>query len=133
GLQPPPTQVLEQLSEGYSETDAARHLSNVRDRIQEAEETQEVAGCTYVADNSRPSTIEILSLAFNSKADVSLSHLRSENLGEMLQALKDDYVLLNYTGQALSQAMIQESYLDLRLEEFKFAALLLQLKQDHLH
>jgi len=50
-----------------------------------------------------------------------------------LQALKDDYVLLNYTGQALSQAMIQESYLNLRLEELKFAALVLQLKQDHLH
>lgn len=133
GLQLPATQVLEQLIEGYSETDAVRHLRNVRDRIQQAIETQQVASCNYVDDNRRRSTIEILSLAFNCKADLYLSQLSTENLGEMLQALKDDYVLLNYTGQALSQAMIRESYLDLRLEELKFAALLLQLKQDHLH
>ena len=92
-----------------------------------------MASCNYVDDNRRRSTIEILSLAINCKADLYLSQLSTENLGEMLQALKDDYVLLNYTGQALSQAMIRESYLDLRLEELKFAALLLQLKQDHLH
>ncbi len=133
GLQLPATQVLEQLIEGYGETDAVRYLRNVRDRIQQAIETQQVASCNYVDDNRRQSTIEILSLAFNCKADLYLSQLSTENLGEILQALKDDYVLLNYTGQALSQAMIQESYLDLRLEELKFAALVLQLKQDHLH
>jgi hypothetical protein len=133
GLQLPATQVLEQLIEGYSETDAVRHLRNVRDRIQQAIEKQQVASCNYVDDNRRRSTIEILSLAFNCKADLYLSQLSTENLGEILQALKDDYVLLNYTGQTLSQAMIQESYLDLRLEELKFAALVLQLEQDHLH
>lgn len=133
GLQLPATQVLEQLIEGYSETDAVRHLRNIRDRIQQAVETQQVASCNYVDDNRRRSTIEILSLVFNCKADLYLSQLNIENLGEMLQALKDDYVLLNYTGQALSQATIRESYLDLRLEELKFATLLLQLKRDHLH
>ncbi|MCJ8510790.1 DUF4041 domain-containing protein [Acinetobacter lwoffii] len=133
GLQLPATQVLEQLIDGYSETDAVRHLCNVRDRIQQAVEKQQVASCNYVDDNRRRSTIEILSRAFNCKADLYLTQLSTENLGEMLQALKDDYVLLNYTGQALSQAMIQESYLDLRLEELKFAALVLQLEQDHLH
>ncbi len=134
GLQLPATQVLEQLIEGYSETDAVRHLRNVRDRIQQAIEKQQVASCNYVDDNRRRSTIEILSLAFNCKGKDCISlELSTENLGEILQALKDDYVLLNYTGQALSQAMIQESYLNLRLEELKFAALVLQLKQDHLH
>lgn len=48
----------------------------------------------------------------------------------MLQSLKDDYRLMNYKGQSLSQAMIQESYLNLRLEELKFAAVLLELKQN---
>src|SRR5690606_19877056 len=103
------------------------------DRIRQAIETQQVASCNYVDDNRRRSTIEIRSLAFNCKADLSLSQLSTENLGEMLQALKDDYVLLNYTGQALSQAMIQESYLDLRLEELKFAALVVHMKQEGRH
>lgn len=133
GLQFPATHALAQLIDSYSEVDAARHLRNVRERIQQAIEKQQVASCNYVDDNRRQSTIEILSLAFNSKADLYLAQLSPANLGEMLQALKDDYVLLNYTGQELSQAMIQPSYLDLRLEELKFAALLLQLKQEGLH
>lgn len=48
----------------------------------------------------------------------------------MLQSLKDDYRLMNYKGQSLSQAMIQESYLNLRLEELKFATILLELRQN---
>src|SRR5690606_39895735 len=51
-----------------------------RDRIQQAIETQQVASCNYVDDNRRRSTIEILSLAFNCKADVYLSRLSTENL-----------------------------------------------------
>ncbi len=105
----------------------------MREKIQQAIEKQQVASCNYVDDSRRRSTIAIISLAFNSKADSYLSRLSTENLGEMLQALRDDYVLLNYTGQAMSQAMVQESYLHLRLEELRFAALLMQLKQDHLY
>ncbi len=71
-----------------------------------------------------------MSLAFNSRAELYLSQLNTHNLGEMLQSLKDDYRLMNYKGQSLSQAMIQESYLNLRLEELKFAAVLLQLRQN---
>src|SRR5690606_9722961 len=133
GLQLPATHILKQLVEGYSETAAVRHLRNVRDRIQQAIETQQVASCNYADDNRRRSTIEILSLAFSCKADLYLSQLRTEHLGQMLHAVLDDDVLLNHTGQALSQAIIQEPYLDLRLEVLKFAALLLRLKQDHLH
>lgn len=133
GLQFSASHLLKQLLEDYGEIDAARHLRHVRESIQQAIETQQVANCNYVDDNRRRSTIEILSLAFNSKADLYLSQLSPDNLAEMLQALKNDYVLLNYTGQALSQAMIQESYLDLRLEELKFAAMLLQLRQNHPH
>lgn len=59
-----------------------------------------------------------------------MSQLNTHNLGEMLQSLKDDYRLMNYKGQSLSQAMIQESYLNLRLEELKFATILLELRQN---
>jgi len=89
-----------------------------------------VASCNYVDEDRRKSTIAILSLAFNSRAELYLSQLNTHNLGEMLQSLKDDYRLMNYKGQSLSQAMIQESYLNLRLEELKFAAVLLQLRQN---
>ena len=130
GFDLPVTQLLDQLISGYNDTDAARHLLTIRTQIEQAKEQQQVASCNYVDEDRRKSTIEILSLAFNSRAEFYLSQLNTHNLGEMLQSLKDDYRLMNYKGQSLSQAMIQESYLNLRLEELKFAAVLLQLRQN---
>src|SRR5690606_12502580 len=133
GLCLPVPQLLQQLIAGYSETDAAGHLLDVREKIQQAIATQQIASCNYIDDSRRRSIIEIFSLAFNSKADLYLAQLNRENLGQMLQALRDDYVLLNYTGQQLSQATIQSSYLDLRLEELKFAALVVHMKREGWH
>lgn len=130
GFDLPVTQHLDQLISGYNDTDAARHLLTIRTQIEQAKEQQQVASCNYVDEDRRKSTIAILSLAFNSRAELYLSQLNTHNLGEMLQYLKDDYRLMNYKGQSLSQAMIQESYLNLRLEELKFAAVLLQLRQN---
>lgn len=130
GFDLPVTQLLDQLISGYNDTDAARHLLTIRTQIEQAKEQQQVASCNYVDEDRRKSTIAILSLAFNSRAEFYLSQLNTHNLGEMLQSLKDDYRLMNYKGQSLSQAMIQESYLNLRLEELKFAAILLDLRQN---
>lgn len=130
GFDLPVTQLLDQLISGYNDTDAARHLLTIRTQIEQAKEQQQVASCNYVDEDRRKSTIAILSLAFNSRAEFYLSQLKTHSLGEMLQALKDDYRLMNYKGQSLSQAMIQEFYLNLRLEELKFAAILLELRQN---
>ncbi|WP_291358774.1 MULTISPECIES: hypothetical protein [Acinetobacter] len=130
GFDLPVTQLLDQLISGYNDTDAARHLLTIRTQIEQAKEQQQVVSCNYVDEDRRKSTIAILSLAFNSRAEFYLSQLNTHNLGETLQALKDDYRLMNYKGQSLSQAMIQESYLNLRLEELKFAAILLELRQN---
>ena len=43
---------------------------------------------------------------------------------QLLQALQDDYQLINFHGNHISHSHIHESYLNLRLEELKFAALL---------
>lgn len=107
GFDLPVTQLLDQLISGYNDTDAARHLLTIRTQIEQAKEQQQVASCNYVDEDRRKSTIAILSLAFNSRAELYLSQLNTHNLGEMLQSLKDDYRLMNYKGQSLSQAMIQ--------------------------
>ncbi len=121
--------LVNQLIENYSEHDAAHRLTQIRVQIQTAQDHNQVASCNYVDDSRRHSTIELLSMAFNTKADLYLAQLNEHNLAEMLQALQDDFVLINYKGIDLSQAMIQQSYLDLRLEELKFTAILKQLQQ----
>ncbi|NNG80800.1 DUF4041 domain-containing protein [Acinetobacter sp. ANC 5378] len=67
---------------------------------------------------------------FNSKADLYLSRLRHDNLGELIQSLQDDFILINHYGAAFSYARIHESFLSLRLEELKFAALVLEFKEN---
>ena len=46
-----------------------------------------------------------------------------------MQALADDFTLLNAHGVHFSQARVLDSYLQLRLEELKMAALVLHLKE----
>ncbi|MEX5443978.1 DUF4041 domain-containing protein [Acinetobacter schindleri] len=121
--------VLTELIEGYQEQDTARHLQDIREQIEQAIRDKKVAQCNYVDEDRRNTTMDMISLAFNSRADLYLSRLTADNLGQMLQALQDDFYLINHKGQDLSQARIQQSYLDLRLQELKFAALLLELKK----
>lgn len=115
--------------EGYQEQDTARHLQDIREQIEQAIRDKKVAQCNYVDEDRHNTTMDMISLAFNSRADLYLSRLTADNLGQMLQALQDDFYLINHKGQDLSQARIQQSYLDLRLQELKFAALLLELKK----
>lgn len=122
-------EIVDELVDGYQDTDAALHLAVVRDRIEEMIKTAKAATCNYLDEDRRNTTIDMITLAFNSRAELYLSRLHAENLDQMLQALQDDFHLINYKGQGLSQARINPIYLDLRLEELKFAALLLCLKQ----
>ncbi|KGT47937.1 DUF4041 domain-containing protein [Acinetobacter sp. HR7] len=121
--------VLDELIEGYQEQDAARHLQQLRERINQMVQERKVATCNYVDDDRRNTTIDMITLAFNSRADLYLLCLTPENLGQMQRALQDDFHLINHKGKDLSQAAIQQPYLDLRLEELKFAALLLEFKR----
>lgn len=120
----PHPRLLEQLIDGYSEADAARHLQAVRSRIQAANASGQVAECHYVDESRCLAFSALVTLAFNSKADLYLAQLDGANLGQLLQALQDDYQLINFHGNHFSHSHIHESYLNLRLEELKFAALL---------
>jgi len=120
----PHPRLLEQLIDGYSEADGARHLQAVRSKIQAANASGQVAECHYVDESRCLAFSALVTLAFNSKADLYLAQLDGANLGQLLQALQDDYLLINFHGNHFSHSHIYESYLNLRLEELKFAALL---------
>lgn len=129
-FQLPAQQLLDDLIEGYGYSDAAQHLLQVRHKIQDAVKNQEVAHCAFVDEQSRLAAVTLLTQAFNSKADLYLAQLTEYNLAESLQALQDDFTLLNHYAAAFGLAKILESYLKLREEELKFAALLLAFKQE---
>src|SRR5690606_22034334 len=113
--------IVDELIEDYQDKDAALRLTTVRGRIEEMIKTAKAATCNYLDEDRRMTTIDMITLAFNSRADLYLSRLTSDNLGQMLQALQDDFHLITHKGQGLSQASIDPVYLNLRLEELKFA------------
>ena len=120
-----PTQHLQkQLIDGYSGSDAAQHLLQLRAQIQEANHAGRVAECHYLDENRCQAAIALVALVFNAKADLYLSLLNGENVGQLLQELRDDYQLINFHGNHFSHAQLYESYLNLRLEELKFMALM---------
>ncbi|MFH7766677.1 DUF4041 domain-containing protein [Acinetobacter sp. BSP-28] len=120
--------LLDQLIEGYDEIHAVQQLTEVRRKIKNAIAANTVGQCDYVEENRRLSAIALVTHVFNSKADLYLSQLDHDTLGAFVQALQDDFILINHYGTAFSHARIHESFLKLRLEEFKLAALVLAFK-----
>ena len=125
--------VLEQLMDGMNESAAKQNLTAVRCKMIDAMEQQSTANCNYVDEERRLAAMQLFTLVFNSRADLYLAQLNTENLGELLQALADDFTLLNAHGVHFSQARVLDSYLQLRLEELKMAALVLHLKETQAH
>ena len=83
-------------------------------------------------EHRRLSVMVLVSQLFNTKADFYLQRVSKDNLGLLIQALQDDFTLINHYGAAVGHTQIQDSYLALRLEELKFAALLESLKSSDL-
>lgn len=128
----PSEQLLDELIKGYGKTDAACHLLKVRQQVIRAVEQNDVVNCAFMDENRRLSMMVLVSQLFNTKADLYLQRVSKDNLGLLIQALQDDFTLINHYGAAFGHTQIQESYLALRLEELKFAALLENLKSSDL-
>ncbi|OTG75122.1 hypothetical protein B9T26_06015 [Acinetobacter sp. ANC 4169] len=124
----PAQTVLDQLIDGYDEIHAVQQLKEVRRKIKNAIAANTVGQCDYVEENRRLSAIALVTHVFNSKADLYLSQLTHDTIGEFIQALQDDFILINHSGTAFSHARINESFLKLRLEELRFAGLVLAFK-----
>lgn len=125
--------ILDQLMDGMNESAAKQNLTAVRCKMIDAMEQQSTAECNYVDEERRLAAMQLFTLVFNSRADLYLAQLNTKNLGELLQALADDFTLLNAHGVHFSQARVLDSYLQLRLEELKMAALVLHLKETQAH
>lgn len=125
----PVTTMLDDLIEGYGFLDASNHLKVLKNEIKAAIKNNLVAECDYVEESRKQTAVAFITNAFNSKADVYISRLRHDNVGKLIQSLKDDFLLLNEYGQAFRNARINESYLKLRLEELKWGALILDFRE----
>ncbi|WP_122899166.1 DUF4041 domain-containing protein [Acinetobacter sp. B51(2017)] len=120
--------ILNDLIDGYDHVDAAQYLKSIREKVKSAIKENRVAECDYVEDNRKNTAIAFITNAFNGKADAHLARIRHDNVGKIVEAVKEDYLLLNNYGQAFRNARITSEYLNLRLEEIKWAALVQEFK-----
>lgn len=125
-----PTQtMLDELIVGYSHLNASQHLKKIKEQIVLAVKNKTSAECDYVETNRKETAMEFITNAFNGRADVYVSRLRHDNVGKLIQALRDDFILLNNYGQAFRNARITQEYLNLRIEELKWGAMILEYKE----
>jgi DNA repair exonuclease SbcCD ATPase subunit len=67
--------------------------------------------------------------AFNGKTEEILSRVRDDNYGTLKRQVEDAYGLVNGNGAAFRNARITPQYLQVRLEELRWAAVAQELKQ----
>ena len=121
--------LLDDLAEGFAHTDAGQKLKSARERVRVAVADAKAATCDYVEESRRTTAIRFVTDAFNGKADSILARVRSDNFGTLRQELHDASALVNHNGEAFRNARINESYLALREDEIRWAAVVHELKE----
>ncbi len=120
--------LLDALADEFGSREGGEQLKQARARVREMVKTREAAACDY-AEAYRKETAEDFVLdAFNGKVDAILADVRDDNFGTLAQKIKDAFTLVNLNGQAFRNARIQPAYLELRLQELRWAVVVNELK-----
>jgi hypothetical protein len=105
-------------------------LKTARERSIAMVRSEAAATCEYVEVRRRTTAIRFVIDAFNGKVDSILSRVKHDNAGTLEREIRDAFTLVNYNGEAFRDARILPAYLDARLAELKWAAIVQQLRQD---
>ncbi len=116
----PNRSVLDELADNYEFTDAGKELQKAKELTKSLIKTSKAASCEYVESNRRNTAIKFVLDAFNGKVDSTLSKIRHNNYGKLLQEIKDAFELVNFNGSAFRSARITDIYLQARLNELKW-------------
>ncbi|WP_153116468.1 GIY-YIG nuclease family protein [Rhodocyclus tenuis] len=125
----PTYNLLDDLAEEFGYTEAGQRLKQARDTSRAMVKASRAATCEYVEENRKETAIRFAVDAFNGKVDSILSRSKADNHGKLEQEIRDAYALVNFNGAAFRNARITEEYLDVRLEELKWAATANALKE----
>ena len=125
----PPHSVVDDLADDYSHEEAGRQLKLARERSKLMLRDGRASTCDYVEKRRRETAIRFVADAFNGKVESILSRSRTSNIGTLEQKICDAYALVNHNGAAFKDARITAEYLDARLEELKWTAAALVLRE----
>ncbi len=124
----PSRSLLDELADDYGFTQAGEELKNARERTRLMVKGNSAATCDYVEPNRRETAIRFVVDAFNGKVDSILSRTKSDNAGTLEQEIRDAFNLVNFNGAAFRKARIENTYLEARLTELRWAATVQEIK-----
>lgn len=124
----PTFSLLDQLAEDFGYTEAGEELKKARERSRLMVKNDISASCDYVEDNRRITAMNFCTDAFNGKVDSVLSTVKQDNFGTLKQKIVDAYHLVNNLGKSFRNAVITESYLEARIDELKWAVIVIELR-----
>ena len=121
--------VLDDLAEEFSFKDAGEQLKNARKRVKDMVKQGHAGDCDYVEANRKTYAIHFAVDAFNGKVDSALAKVKHDNYGKIKQEIIDAYALVNHNGAPFRSARINQSFLDARQDELKWAVSTHELRQ----
>lgn len=125
----PTYSILDELAENYGFDEAGHELKLARANSESMIASDRAAICDYVERNRRETAVRFVLDAFNGKVDTILGRLKRDNIGTLEQKIRDAFALVNFNGGAFRDARITPEYLTSRLQELKWAAAVLALKE----
>lgn len=125
----PTYSLLDQLADDFGYTEAGQALKSARANTKSMIEAGRAAACDYVENNRRETATRFVIVAFNGSVDSILSRIKAENGGTLEQQIRDAFALVNNNGAAFRNARITPEYLASRLEELKWGAAAVALKE----
>lgn len=125
----PSYSLLDDLAQEFSYTDAGRELLASRERTKLLVNENMAAECDYVEKNRSTTAIQFVIEAFNGKVDSILTRVKKDNYGILAQRIKDAFATVNYLGSPFRNARIRTEYLNSRLNELRWACIVVELKE----
>lgn len=120
--------LLDELADEYSHKEAGERLAFYRNQMRQMIQNGTAAKCDYAMESRKDTAINFVLDAFNGKVDTILSSLKNDNHGTLSQKIIDAYQVVNTNGKAFRNAVITEEYLQVRLQELKWAAIVQEIK-----
>jgi hypothetical protein len=121
--------VLDDLAEEFSFKDAGEQLKQARKRVKEMVKQGHAGDCDYVEAHRKTYAIHFAVDAFNGKVDSALAKVKHDNFGKIKQEIIDAFALVNHNGAPFRSARINQTFLDARQEELKWAVSTYELRQ----
>jgi len=121
--------ILDDLAEEFSFKDAGEQLKQARKRVRDMVKQGHAGDCDYVEANRKTYAINFAVDAFNGKVDSALAKVKHDNFGKIKQEIIDAFSLVNHNGASFRSARINQTFLDARQEELKWAVSTHELRQ----